>query len=207
VSDTGPGIPPELQNRIFEPFFTTKKEGKGTGLGLSLCYGIIQEHGGEIQVTSEPGKGATFFLHLPIVEGLSTAQEAPTSTLPASTKGLRILVIDDEPMVQALLVDLLTAKGHRVDTASDVPDALKKIAADGHDVIISDMKMPHGTGRDIYTAVVTRSPRLARRIVFTTGDGASAETQRFVREAGNEVLLKPCKIEDIDSAIARAMNN
>jgi len=207
VSDTGPGISPELQSRIFEPFFTTKKEGKGTGLGLSLCYGIIQEHGGEIQVKSEPGKGATFILHLPIVEGPATAQEAPSSTLPSSTKSLRILVIDDEPNVQALLVDLLTAKGHRVDTASDVPDALKKIAADGHDVIISDMKMPHGTGRDIYAAVVTRSPRLARRIVFTTGDGASAETQRFVREAGNEVLLKPCKIEEIDGAIARAMNN
>ncbi len=116
-------------------------------------------------------------------------------------------MIDDEPTVQDFLVELIRSKGHRVDTASDVPEALQKIAADGHDLIISDMKMPHGSGKDIYKAVVDRSPRLARRIVFTTGDGASAETRRFLQEAGNEIVLKPFNAEEIESAIARASRN
>jgi signal transduction histidine kinase/CheY-like chemotaxis protein len=205
VSDTGPGIPFEVQSRVFEPFFTTKKEGEGTGLGLSMCYGIIQEHGGQIRVESRPGEGATFILDLPIVEKPPVAAEGPSSTRGGASSGLRILVIDDEPSVQRLLVDLLTDSGHRVDTASDVPEALRKIATNGHDLIISDMKMPHGSGRDIHAAVVARWPRLARRIIFTTGDGASAETQRFIRETGNEVLLKPWNIGDLQDAIARAV--
>ena len=93
-----------------------------------------------------------------------------------------------------------------MDTAADVPEAVQRISPNGHDLIITDMKMPHGTGRDIYEAVVARSPGLARRIVFTTGDGAGAETQRFVQETGNEILLKPCKLEEIESALVRAIN-
>jgi len=205
VSDTGPGVPFEVQSRIFEPFFTTKKEGEGTGLGLSMCYGIIQEHGGQIRVESRPGEGATIVLDLPIVERPPVAAEDSPSTNAAASSSLRILVIDDEPSVQSLLVDLLTDAGHRVDTASDVPEALRKIATDDHDLIISDVRMPHGTGRDIHAAVVARWPRLARRIIFTTGDGASAETRQFIEETGNEVLLKPWNLGEIHAAIARAV--
>jgi len=205
VSDTGPGIPFEVQSRIFEPFFTTKEEGEGTGLGLSVCYGIIQEHGGQIRVESRPGEGATFILDLPIVEKPPVAAEGPSSTRGGASSGLRILVIDDEPGVQRLLVDLLTDTGHRVDTAADVPEALRKLATNGHDLVICDMKMPHGTGRDIHAAVVARWPRLAGRIIFTTGDGASAETRRFIEETGHEVLLKPWNIGDLQDAIARAV--
>jgi signal transduction histidine kinase/CheY-like chemotaxis protein len=205
VSDTGPGIPPEIQDRIFEPFFTTKKEGKGTGLGLSLCYGIVQEHGGTIAIENGPEKGATFLVRLPVLEeppALPLGNAEGPAGKPAS--GLRLLVIDDEPSIQNFLVDLLRSRGHAVDTASDVPEAIRKIERNGHDVIISDMKMPRGTGKDIYAAAARRSPLLARRIIFTTGDGASAATQQFVRETGNEVLLKPCRIEEIEQAIARA---
>jgi two-component system response regulator AtoC len=120
---------------------------------------------------------------------------------------MRVLVIDDERSLQDFLVELLTSAGHSVDTASDVPEALRKIAANGHDLIITDMKMPRGSGADVYRAVVGKSPRLARRIVFTTGDGASEETQRFLEETGNEVVLKPYRIEEIRKAIARAALN
>jgi signal transduction histidine kinase/CheY-like chemotaxis protein len=207
ISDDGPGVPPEIQSRIFEPFFTTKKEGKGTGLGLSLCHGIIQEHGGTIRVESRRGDGASFIIELPIVEDTAIAgdQTSPGPSHPGSS--LRILVIDDELALQDFLVDLLRSRGHRVDTASDVPEALKKIAANGHDLIISDMKMPQGTGKDIYKAVLDKSPRLARRIVFTTGDGASAATAQFLEETGNEIVLKPFKIEEIERAIAVAARN
>jgi len=116
-------------------------------------------------------------------------------------------VVDDEPNMQGFLTELLMAMGHGVDTASDVPEALRKLAGNGHQLIITDMKMPHGTGKDIYQAVKEKSPHLARRIIFTTGDGASADTQRFVRETGNEIVLKPFKIDELERAIASALSN
>jgi signal transduction histidine kinase len=207
VSDDGPGISPDIQVRIFEPFFTTKQEGKGTGLGLSLCFGIVHEHGGTIRVESEPGKGATFVIDLPIVEEPSIAPVAITGVVASSVPRLRVLVIDDEPNMQGFLADLLRAKGHGVDTAADVPEALRKIAGNGHNLIITDMKMPRGTGKDIYNAVMEKSPHLARRIIFTTGDGASDETQKFVRDTGNEIVLKPFKIDELEKAIAATLSN
>ncbi|HEV8337060.1 MAG TPA: response regulator [Candidatus Polarisedimenticolia bacterium] len=207
ISDDGPGIPPDIQARIFEPFFTTKKEGKGTGLGLSLCYGIIQEHGGTIRVESTPGQGTIFVIELPIVEEKGPAGSAGPETSPESGPSLRILIVDDEPNVQNMLAELLGGRGYKVDTASDVPEALRKIETNGHSLIITDMNMPRGTGKDVYQAVLEKSPSLARRVIFTTGMGITAETQSFVRETGNEMILKPFKIEDIERAIAAAMSN
>jgi len=202
VSDTGPGITGDNHTKIFDPFFTTKQEGKGTGLGLSLCYGIVQEHAGTIRVESKPGQGATFVIDFPIVGQTTSSAEMPVSATSRGPGHMSILIIDDEQAVMGVLVDLLTAAGHRVDTASDVPEALQKIVAGGHDLIISDMKMPHGTGKDIYQAVASRAPHLANRIVFTTGDGASEETLKFFREMGREILLKPYSLEDIERVVA-----
>ena len=207
ISDDGPGIPLDIQARIFEPFFTTKKEGKGTGLGLSLCYGIIQEHGGTIRVESAPGQGTTFVVELPIVEETEPPGSADPEAPPELDPSLRVLVVDGEPNVQNMLADLLGGKGFKVDTASDVPEALRKIETNGHNLIITDMSMPRGTGKDVYQAVLAKSSSLARRVIFTTGMGVSAETQSFVRETGNEIILKPFKIEEIERAIAAAMRN
>jgi signal transduction histidine kinase/CheY-like chemotaxis protein len=207
VTDDGPGIPPEIQSRIFEPFFTTKKEGKGTGLGLSLCYGIVREHDGTLEVESRPGEGATFIVRLPIVQDPSSLVAGPGHDSLGETPRLRLLIVDDEESILEFLVELLTMKGHRIDTASDVPEALRKVAAGGHDVIISDMKMPQGSGKAIYEAARKRDPGLARRIIFTTGDAANPDTLGFIREVGNEFLLKPFKIEDLEQAIARAARN
>jgi len=207
ISDDGPGIPPELQTRIFEPFFTTKKEGKGTGLGLPLCYGIVKEHGGTIRVESEAGVGTTFIIELPVFsEGNGVVQEAAAVSNGRPSGCLRVLIVDDEPNIQSILVEVLGAMGQRVDTASDVPEALRKIGSQGHDLIITDMRMPHGTGKDIYRAVVDQSPSLARRIIFTTGDGESPETQKFIQETGNEILPKPWNIQELEKAIANAMS-
>jgi signal transduction histidine kinase/CheY-like chemotaxis protein len=206
VADSGPGIPVAIRNRIFEPFFTTKKEGSGTGLGLSLCYGILQEHGGSIRAESGSGPGTTFVLDLPIVRGEEKSPQ-PEAELSAAPGRLRVLVVDDEPSLQGFLVELLGSMGHSADTASDVPEALRKISANGHDLVITDMKMPRGTGKDVYRAVLEKSPRLARRVIFTTGDGEAGETRQFFQETGNEILLKPWKIEEIERAIAKAMKN
>ncbi len=205
VTDSGPGVPPEALSRIFEPFFTTKKEGKGTGLGLSMCYGIMQEHGGGIRVESEAGHGATFILDFPIAGAADSEAKAPEARA-GGARRLHILIVDDEQGVSDFLIELLTSRGHRVNTASDVPEALQKIAREELDLIISDLKMPHGTGRDIYRAALEKEPPLARRIIFTTGDGTSQETLQFVRETGSQIVLKPCTIQEIERAIERAIS-
>jgi two-component system NtrC family sensor kinase len=203
ISDNGPGVPFALRERVFEPFFTTKGEQKGTGLGLSICKGIVEEHGGAIRVESEPGRGATFVVEFPIVEGRRATDndEAPRLAPPISP--LRILIVDDEATVLSFLVELLQSKGHAVETATDVPEAQRMIAAREFDAIVSDMKMPHGSGKDIHAAALRKSTALGTRIVFTTGDGSSAETKRFLRETGATVLMKPFSIQAIEDAVAR----
>jgi len=204
VSDTGPGIPIEAQTRVFEPFYTTKKEGKGTGLGLSICYGIVKEHGGGIRVESQPGKGTTFVLDFPIVAAPAALPVAPGPRGDRRAP-LRILVVDDEQAVSEFLVELLTARGHRVDTAADVPEALQKIARGELDLIISDMRLPRGTGRDVHRAAALKEAALASRMIFTSGDGQSEEVLRFVRETGGQMVPKPCTVADIERAIGQAM--
>jgi len=207
VEDDGPGIPEEIQARIFEPFFTTKQDGRGTGLGLSLCHGIVQEHGGQIRVESRPGQGAKFVVSLPAIEAPADSPGEAGAPSPEVPAGLRILVVDDEPAILGFLSDHLRGRGHEVDTASDVPEAIEKIESFPYDLIVSDMKMAHGTGEDIYRAAKKKSPALAGRIVFTTGDGAGAEAARFHRSTGVAVLLKPCRIEDLDRAIGSAVRS
>jgi two-component system NtrC family sensor kinase len=205
VSDDGPGIPGEIQHRIFEPFFTTKKEGKGTGLGLSLCYGIVREHGGNIRVQSRPGGGATFVVELPVLEGGEEAGGVTPAAPGHAVPRLRILIVDDERSVQDFLTDVLGSKGHRIDTASDVPEAARKIQQGDYDVIISDVKMPNGSGGDVHEAAQRRSAALARRIVFMTGDEASDDTRRFLGQVGNESVAKPFRLEELEAAIARVI--
>jgi two-component system capsular synthesis sensor histidine kinase RcsC len=147
-------------------------------------------------------------LDLPILrDDKQRTDEAPADAAGQPSTRLRVLVVDDEPSVQNVLVEVLSTMGHRTDTASDVPEAVRKIAESGHDLIITDMKMPHGTGRDVYRAAAERSPGLARRVIFTTGDGESAETRDLVRETGNEILPKPWSIQEMEAAITRALGN
>jgi signal transduction histidine kinase/CheY-like chemotaxis protein len=207
VSDDGPGISQEIQERIFEPFFTTKKEGSGTGLGLSLCYGIVEEHGGKIRVESQPGEGATFIVDLPITEARPADSPEEKRSTPTRVPRMKVLVIDDEQSVRDFLVDLLTLRGHSVERASDVPEAVQKIAAGAHDLIITDVMMPQGTARDIYDAVLRCRPHLARRIVFTTGHVTNEDALDFLRSTGNELVLKPWQIDEMEKAIARAARN
>jgi len=203
VADSGPGVPAEVQTRIFEPFFTTKPEGKGTGLGLALSYGIAREHGGQIRLESRD-EGATFVLEIPVLEETRSDGAAQVTAPLAPSPHLRVLAIDDETTILGFLAELLSRAGHRVETASDVTQALSKIRSHRYDLIISDMKMPGGTGRDIYEAIVLRAPELARRVVFTTGDGANRDTIAFVRENGCQMLLKPYELEQLESVIAMA---
>ncbi|MBI4013345.1 MAG: response regulator, partial [Candidatus Rokubacteria bacterium] len=175
VSDTGPGIPLEIQPRIFEPFFTTKPPGQGTGLGLSLCQGTIEAHGGSISVESAPGRGATFRVELPIGTPPAAGQDAPTAGTSAPVPRKTILVVDDETEVADVLAEMLSADGHAVETAASGAIALEKLRARVYDLVLSDLRMPGLDGPGLYREVERRHPRLARRFVFLTGDTLSPE--------------------------------
>jgi two-component system NtrC family sensor kinase len=208
-ADDGPGIPEEKVGKIFDPFFTTKEPGKGTGLGLSLSYGIIRDHDGRISASGAPGRGATFVVELPIrqpVAGGAVLQEAAQPPRAAGVPRKRILVVDDEEVILELLGAILKAEGHEVDTARNGRVAIEKIKAGHYDLIISDLKMPDLGGQGLWESVRAIDPDLSRRMIFSTGDTVNPTTLAFFRKAGNQVLSKPFRIEEVDQTIRRALS-
>ncbi|HEV8617339.1 MAG TPA: response regulator [Methylomirabilota bacterium] len=205
VTDTGPGIPPEIQARIFEPFFTTKPPGEGTGLGLSLCRGIIEEHGGTLEVESEPGRGSTFTIDLPIVATpLATPAKEVSETLPPVGRK-RLLVIDDEAEVAAVMAEALEREGHTVDVAPNGAVALDMVAGAAYDLILTDTKMPVLDGEGFYEELRRRFPALGGRIIFLTGDVLSQEKRAFLDRTGAPVLMKPCDLAEVRRLVHRVL--
>ncbi len=205
VADTGPGIPPAIQGRIFEPFFTTKPPGQGTGLGLSLCHGICEGHQGTIRVESEPGRGARFVVELPVEAPARVEPPAPAAV--PGLGGRQILVVDDEPEVGELLVELLAADSHHVETVGDGARALDVLARRPYDVILSDMKMPRLDGPGLYRELERRRPELCARVIFITGDVLSPDTQRFLEATGAPTLGKPFTLEEVRRVLQRVLQS
>jgi two-component system NtrC family sensor kinase len=209
-SDNGPGIPPENLSRIFDPFFTTKPVGKGTGLGLSLSYGIIQEHGGQITVKSELGRGATFVIELPAALDATGLREdteiAPVRrTGPAAPSGKAILVVDDEEWILALAKELLTSEGHAVETVPGGEQGIEALRRRDFDVIVCDWKMPGLNGMQFYEHLMATDPATAERVLFMSGDVVNDDFQAFLRRHGRQCLAKPFAIEDFQNAVAKML--
>ncbi len=200
ISDDGPGIAPAVAGRIFDPFFTTKEVGVGTGLGLSICYGIVSGHQGRIWCESAPGEGATFFIELP-VQRVQATVEAPAPKGIEPGAGLQVLVVEDEPAVSAVLHRLLSKKGCEVEGAANGIEALERIKGRTYDVIISDIKMPGMSGIALWEQLRTERPDLAGKVIFVTGDTASADTSEFLKGAGQPVLPKPFGADELARAI------
>jgi len=201
ISDDGPGIPPENLNRIFEPFFTTKGVGRGTGLGLSICYGIIREHGGHLWAESEPGKGATFHIELPVVAPEGEAQVLsgePTAT-PAFSRCL--LVVDDEPLIRNLLAKFLGMQGFAVDLAEEGEEAWRKLQSMTYDCILLDLNMPGMGGRELYQTIEASATEVAKKVIFITGDTVNSEARDFIEATGNPVMTKPFELEELHHQI------
>jgi CheY-like chemotaxis protein len=198
VADNGPGIPPDVRSRIFEPFFTTKPPGEGTGLGLSLCRGIIDEHGGTITVKSVPGGGTVFGIELPVKPPPQTSTAAPPRAAAVEPVQQRsILVVDDESDVAAVLADLLSVDGHRVEIAPNGARALEKLQAETYDLIMSDLRMPELDGPGLYRTLEHQRHPLVRRFIFVTGDMLGAETRQFLEETAVLFVSKPFDLEQI----------
>lgn len=201
VVDTGPGIPAEIVSRIFEPFFTTRPVGEGTGLGLSLCRGIVESHGGTMRLHTDVGRGTSFRIELPITRaplGRPAMTEAPTR--PGA--GARLLVVDDEAALGAMIAELLTTQENLVDVVTDGQQALEKLAACRYDVVLSDLRMPGMDGPALYAEVQKRHPGQERCFVFLTGDTFTGGTAEFLERSGVPSLAKPFTLDEMERAVA-----
>jgi len=148
--DDGPGIPKKNLEKLFDPFFTTRDPDKGTGLGLSICYSIVTHHGGKIYARSTLGKGATFIVELPIItkdEQLELAE--PTVKEPETVSKAKILVVDDDTIVQQFLAEILTKEGHEVEIIDNGDGAIEKLGNEDYDIILLDIKLPGKSGIEI----------------------------------------------------------
>ncbi len=204
VRDTGHGMTREVQARIFEPFFTTRGCGEGTGMGLAVVHGIVTRCHGVVTVESEPGRGTTFELHLPLVEHAAPAVRPPPEPLLAGTG--RILVVDDEPLVAAMVVEQLNELGYQAAACSNGPEALERFAADPRaiDLVVTDMTMPGMTGDVLAQRLKALRPDLP--VVLCTGysDRISAETARS--QGIDEFAMKPVAMTELSRLVRRALD-
>ena len=208
VTDDGPGIAPEIATRIFDPFFTTKPSGVGTGLGLSIVYGIVHQHGGEISFDSQLGAGTRFLVELPVIS--APAQEhgtlLPTSNRPPVASKSRILVVEDEPTVAQLIVDVLHEEGHQVEAVLDSREGLTRLARFEYDLVICDLRMPRLDGVAFYEALVRSGSPIQNRIIFITGDMLAPRTLEFLEPKGLPYLAKPFLVEELKLSVNRLLD-
>lgn len=202
VSDTGSGIAPDIMDHIFEPFFTTKGEGEGTGLGLSMVYGFVKQSGGHIKVYSEIGHGTQFKIYLPRVHQPETVT-SDTLAMPVSGGQETILVVEDDPAVQATVVDMLTNLGYRVLQAKDGQSALAVLASGQPiDLLFTDVVMP-GTVHSTELAKQAKAWLPDIEILFTSGYTQNAIVHVGKLDPGVELISKPYGREDL----ARKLHN
>ncbi|AIR90730.1 response regulator [Pseudomonas cremoricolorata] len=202
VIDQGPGIAPELLERIFDPFFTTKALGQGTGLGLSQVFGFARQSGGDVQVRSVPGEGATFVLYLPQThapQATSASTLAPTRSVSGQTSAKRILVVEDNPDVGNFTTQILSEHGFQVSWADCGEDALVQLehAQVPFDAVFSDVLMPGMGGLAMAQEIRRRYPELP--VVLTSG---YSEAVAGGGHAGFAFLAKPYSAQQVCALLA-----
>jgi PAS domain S-box-containing protein len=204
--DNGPGITKENLDSIFNPFFTTREVGEGTGLGLSICHGIVTEHRGRIWAESEPGKGATFIMELPVVtEAEQPKPSEPVVEEPEKVAKARILVVAYEQIIRDFVKRVLAGEGYEVETANNAADALKKIESKRYSLILVDIKMPGMDGVELYKRIQKIARSLARRVAFMTSDIMGADTEKFLSETKVAHIEKPFDAEQLSREVKRAL--
>lgn len=226
VADTGPGIPEQIVRRVFEPFVTSKPRGEGTGLGLSICRRILEDHGGQIEAHNRPGGGAAFVASLPAAGECATAQagtdatredapqvehapeveDAQTPVGAALSSPAKVLFIDDEPSLCALVNEYLSRLGHEVHVEATGEAGLETALAGDFDAIICDMRLPGISGEDVCMALLEHKPSAAERMVVATGDILSPQTQSFFDRTGLPHIHKPFKLDELQTAIAELID-
>jgi two-component system cell cycle sensor histidine kinase/response regulator CckA len=191
VEDTGVGIAPSILGRIFDPFFTTKPIGVGTGLGLPISHQIVRSVGGEITVTSTPGRGTCFHVTLPaIAEGVASTK-TPSSMPPPRGPVRRVLMVDDEPAL-GRSTRLLLQPDYDVVPVTRAREALERLAAgEDFDVILCDLMMPEMSGIEFHEQLARSCPHYVDRVVYISGGAFTDEARHFLGAVGRASIEKP----------------
>jgi signal transduction histidine kinase len=203
VRDTGVGMNEDVRSRVFEPFFTTKEVGKGSGLGLSQVYGFVRQSEGEVRLRSAPGEGAAFQLLLPA--SAARAEAAPQSLRPAKIEGgaEKVLLVEDDPTVLALTLDVLTGLGYEVTTATNANEGLEIIQSGAEiDLLFTDVVMPGGVS-GVSLARTARELRPNLRVLLTSGfvgEGQVMEGREF------PLLDKPYETATLASTLRKLLD-
>ncbi len=189
VSDIGTGMDARTKERVFEPFFTTKGPGKGTGLGLSVVYGIVKQHGGFIDVESEPGKGTTFFVYLPIVKVKMDRRYGRALIYKGGNE--TVLIAEDSNDVRDLTKEVLKKAGYSVIEAVDGQQAISVFREnpDNIDLVILDVVMPKKNGREVYNEIILIRPEV--KVLFISGYTADVIIDKGISDRSLEYLAKP----------------
>jgi CheY-like chemotaxis protein/two-component sensor histidine kinase len=191
VSDTGAGMDDKTREKIFEPFFTSKAAGKGTGLGLSIVYGIVKQHNGYIDVQSEPGKGTTFNIYLPLIGDIveKTEPVEDTDYLPQGSELL--LLADDDPVVRDLTRELLQEFGYSVIDAEDGDDAVNKFMSRRNEIsmVILDAIMPKKNGMEVYNEIRNHRPEM--KALFISGYTGDVLNRKGMLDNKLDIISKP----------------
>jgi CheY-like chemotaxis protein/anti-sigma regulatory factor (Ser/Thr protein kinase) len=197
IVDSGTGMTPEVKSRLFDPFFTTKGKG-GTGMGMAVSFGIIRRHNGSIDVESEPGRGTTFRISLPVAESVAKVEgSSPRDDASKGTAKIRVLVVDDETAVREVLREALEAEGCEVLVAESGEMALKIYdSREGKlDVVFTDIGMPEMSGWELASEIRKRSAMIPLAIVSGWADAISCDARQAIK--ADWVVSKPFDITTI----------
>jgi CheY-like chemotaxis protein len=205
VSDTGCGIEPKTLEKIFEPYFTTKKPGEGTGLGLAVVHGIVKSHHGHITVYSEPGKGSSFHVYLPLSEEKAASLPETTGVQELRGNGERILFVDDEEQIREIMDAILTQSGYRVTTCANGAQAWAEFQKDPGQfaLVITDMTMPAMTGAELAEKILAVSPRTP--VILCTGQSSLVNREKALAMGIRDYLNKPVPMEALLAAARKAL--
>jgi CheY-like chemotaxis protein len=203
VSDTGVGMEEETRRHCLEPFFTTKGE-RGTGLGLAMVYGMVQRHNAELEIDSAPGQGTTVRISFPVAV-MAPDGTMRLSVLPQALGPLRILIVDDDPLIIESLRATLESDGHQVMAADGGQAGIEAILAaqqsgERYSVVITDLGMPYVDGRRVAAALKTASP--ATPVILLTGWGQRLVDENEIPMNVDRVLNKPPKLRELRAALA-----
>jgi signal transduction histidine kinase len=208
IRDTGKGIPADVLPRIFEAFFTTKPFGVGTGLGLTICQQIVTGLGGEIEISSDAGKGTTVRVSFPPADAALEVAEQPGSPEPGRGFAGRasILVVDDDPVIGSVVRRVFSGE-HDVVAAGSVAEALERLEEPGahFDVILSDMHMGRGSGVDLYEALARKLPPLAAKLAFMIGGAVTPTTREFLARVPNSRIDKPFDAQGLRALVREVL--
>ncbi len=201
VSDTGMGMTEEVRQRCLEPFFTTKGD-RGTGLGLAMVYGIIRRHKGTIDIQSEPGKGTTFAIGFPI-EGDRKREASHAVESQTSSRRLRILAVDDDPITLMVTVECILSEHHEVETGVNGSDGFEKYQAGKFDLVVTDQGMPEMNGLQLAAAIKQKNS--ATPVILLTGYGQALPAEGESATSVDLVVSKPITKSALREAIAKVI--